>query len=79
MTPAELAASVWRVERSQLLGAAAKLLHDLDETEDCAQDALIQAIETWPRDGNPTNPAAWLMTTSTPPETLPRWATSCCA
>lgn len=64
MTPAELAAGVWRVERSQLLGAAAKLLHDLDEAEDCAQDALIQALETWPRDGTPTNPAAWLMTTT---------------
>lgn len=64
MTPAELAAGVWRVERSQLLGAAAKLLHDLDEAEDCAQDALILALETWPRDGTPTNPAAWLMTTT---------------
>ncbi len=64
MTPAELAASVWRVERSRLLGAAAKLLRDLDEAEDCAQDALVQALETWPRDGTPTNPAAWLMTTT---------------
>ncbi|MGE5452744.1 MAG: RNA polymerase sigma factor [Acidobacteriota bacterium] len=64
MTPAELAASVWRIERSQLLGAAAKLLHDLDEAEDCAQDALIQALETWPRDGVPLHPGAWLMTTT---------------
>jgi RNA polymerase sigma factor (sigma-70 family) len=64
MTPADLAASVWRVERSRLLGAAAKLLRDLDEAEDCAQDALVQALETWPRDGPPTNPAAWLMTTT---------------
>lgn len=38
---AELAAGVWRIERSRLVGAAAKLLHDLDEAEDCAQDALI--------------------------------------
>lgn len=64
MNSAELAASVWRVERSQLLGAAAKLLHDLDEAEDCAQDALVQALDTWPRDGIPSNPGAWLMTTT---------------
>jgi len=59
---ADTAASVWRLERSRLVGAAAKLLRDLDEAEDCAQDALIAAIETWPRDGQPANPAAWLMT-----------------
>lgn len=64
MTPAELAAGVWRIERSRLTGAASKLLRDLDEAEDCAQEALIQALETWPRDGSPTNPAAWLMTTT---------------
>jgi RNA polymerase sigma factor (sigma-70 family) len=52
---AELAAGVWRIERSRLLGARAKLLRDLDEAEDCAQDP-------WPRDGVPPNPAAWLMT-----------------
>jgi RNA polymerase sigma factor (sigma-70 family) len=59
---AELAAGVWRIERSRLVGAAAKLLRDLDEAEDCAQDALIAAMEAWPRDGQPVNPAAWLMT-----------------
>lgn len=64
MIDADLAASVWRTERSRLIGAAAKLLHDLDEAEDCAQDALIAALETWPRDGQPTNAAAWLMTTT---------------
>ena len=64
MNHADLAAGVWRIERSRLVGAAAKLLRDLDEAEDCAQDALIAALETWPRDGQPDNPAAWLMTTA---------------
>jgi RNA polymerase sigma factor (sigma-70 family) len=59
---ADIAAGVWRLERSRLVGAAAKLLHDLDEAEDCAQDALIAALDSWPRDGQPANPAAWLMT-----------------
>jgi RNA polymerase sigma factor (sigma-70 family) len=59
---ADLAAGVWRIERSRLVGAAAKLLRDLDEAEDCAQDALLAALGTWPRDGLPASPAAWLMT-----------------
>jgi RNA polymerase sigma factor (sigma-70 family) len=59
---ADLAAGVWRLERSRLVGAAAKLLRDLDDAEDCAQDALIAALDAWPRDGTPANPAAWLMT-----------------
>lgn len=64
MTPSALIASVWRLERSRLIGVAARLLHNLDEAEDCAHDALIQALETWPRDGTPGKPAAWLMTTT---------------
>lgn len=66
MSQAELAAGVWRIERSRLVGAAAKLLRDLDEAEDCAQDALVAALDTWPHSfpqgGQPDNPAAWLMT-----------------
>src|SRR5512145_1288920 len=58
----ELVAGVWRIERSRLVGAAAKLLRDLDEAEDCAQDALLAALDAWPRAGLPANPAAWLMT-----------------
>jgi RNA polymerase sigma-70 factor (ECF subfamily) len=30
--------------------------------EELVQDALVSALETWPRDGIPRNPAAWLMT-----------------
>jgi RNA polymerase sigma factor (sigma-70 family) len=32
--------------------------------EDLAQDALVAALEQWPRSGVPSNPAAWLMTTA---------------
>lgn len=64
MNHADIAAGVWRIERSRLVGAAAKMLRDLDEAEDCAQDALIAALEAWPRDGQPDNPAAWLMTST---------------
>lgn len=36
------------------------MVHDLSAAEDLAQDALVAALEQWPRDGIPTNPAAWL-------------------
>ncbi|KTT27555.1 RNA polymerase sigma factor [Pseudacidovorax intermedius] len=62
MSHADLAAATWRIERGRLVGAAARLLRDLDEAEDCAQDALLAALDAWPRDGAPHNPAAWLMT-----------------
>ena len=35
---------------------------DLDLAEDAYQDACLAALETWPRDGVPTNPGAWLTT-----------------
>ncbi len=37
------------------------MLGDIDAAEDLAQDALLAAVEQWPRDGVPPNPAAWLM------------------
>ena len=63
MNDADLAASVWRLERSQLDWRRRRLLHDLDEAEDCAQDALIAALETWPVMAS-QQCAAWLMTTT---------------
>ena len=37
---------------------------DWDLAEECAQDAFARALERWPRDGVPRNPAAWLTTTA---------------
>jgi RNA polymerase sigma factor (sigma-70 family) len=37
---------------------------DVGQAEDLAQDALVAALEQWPRDGVPNNPGAWLMTTA---------------
>jgi RNA polymerase sigma-70 factor, ECF subfamily len=37
---------------------------DWDLAEECAQDAVARALETWPRDGVPRNPGAWLTTTA---------------
>src|SRR5689334_6050243 len=38
------------------------MTRDVELAEDLAQDALVEALEQWPRTGVPTHPAAWLMT-----------------
>jgi RNA polymerase sigma-70 factor (ECF subfamily) len=42
----------------------ARALGDLDRAEEAVQDAYAIAIERWPRDGVPANPAAWIVTTA---------------
>ena len=37
-------------------------LGDFDLAEECVQDALVAALEHWPREGVPNNQGAWLMT-----------------
>lgn len=37
---------------------------DLASAEDALSDALVKALITWPRDGVPQNPEAWLLTTA---------------
>jgi RNA polymerase sigma factor (sigma-70 family) len=54
--------AVWRIERAKIVGGTARVVHDVGLAEDLAQEALIAALEHWPRDGVPDNPAAWLMT-----------------
>jgi RNA polymerase sigma factor (sigma-70 family) len=55
---------VWRDESARLVGALTRLTRDLSLAEDLAQDALVAALQQWPRDGVPDNPAAWLMQTA---------------
>ena len=61
---ADAISAVWRDESARLVGALTRLTRDLDLAEDLAQDALLAALEHWPNDGIPANPAAWLMTTA---------------
>src|ERR1017187_8642042 len=39
-------------------------LGDFELAEDVLQEAFVAALEHWPRDGIPANPAAWLLTTA---------------
>jgi predicted RNA polymerase sigma factor len=38
--------------------------HDVASAEDALSDALLSALTTWPRDGVPQKPEAWLLTTA---------------
>jgi RNA polymerase sigma factor (sigma-70 family) len=56
--------AVWRIESARLIAGLARLTGDLGRAEDLAQDALVAALERWPRSGIPDNPGAWLMATA---------------
>jgi RNA polymerase sigma factor (sigma-70 family) len=56
--------AVWRIESPRLIAGLTRITHDLGIAEELAQDALVAALEQWPRDGVPRNPGAWLMTTA---------------
>jgi RNA polymerase sigma factor (sigma-70 family) len=57
--------AVWRMESARIVGALARMLRDVGLAEELAQDAMLHALETWPRTfpdkGTPDNPGAWLM------------------
>jgi len=57
-------AAVWRIESARIVAAVARRVRDLGVAEELAQDALVAALEHWPKDGLPDKPAAWLMTTA---------------
>jgi RNA polymerase sigma factor (sigma-70 family) len=57
-------AAVFHEEAGRLTAALVKRLGDFDLAEECVQDALVAALEHWPRSGIPDNPGAWLMTTA---------------
>ena len=56
--------AVWRIESAKLIASLARMLRDVGLAEELAQDALVAALEHWPREGVPDNPGAWLMTTA---------------
>lgn len=52
--------AVWRIESARIIGALARMVRDVGVAEELAQDALVAALEHWPREGIPDNPGAWL-------------------
>jgi RNA polymerase sigma factor (sigma-70 family) len=54
----------YRQEATRIRAALAARTGDLGLAEDAVQDAFVEAIEHWPRDGVPANPGGWLATTA---------------
>lgn len=53
---------VFRAEYGRVLAILIGTLGDIDLAEDALQETLLTALERWPRDGVPANPAAWMVT-----------------
>jgi RNA polymerase sigma-70 factor, ECF subfamily len=56
--------AVWRIESAKVIAGLARMVGDIGQAEDLAQDALLIALEKWPVTGVPDNPGAWLMATA---------------
>jgi RNA polymerase sigma factor (sigma-70 family) len=54
---------VWRIESARIIAGLARIVRDVGIAEELAQDALVAALEQWPKSGIPDNPGAWLMAT----------------
>ncbi|MFZ2042777.1 MAG: sigma factor, partial [Trebonia sp.] len=54
----------YREEATRIRAALAARTGDVGLAEDAVQDAFVEAMEHWPRDGVPPNPGGWLATTA---------------
>ncbi len=52
----------FREERASVLATLIRHVGDFQLAEDAVQDAFAAAVATWPRDGVPSNPGAWITT-----------------
>ncbi|MEV7093980.1 DUF6596 domain-containing protein [Amycolatopsis sp. NPDC051045] len=50
-----------RDEGTRVLATLVRVTGSVDLAEDAVQDAVVRALETWPRDGVPGNPRGWLL------------------
>ncbi len=62
--PAAAAERAFRDERAVVLATLIGHVGDFQLAEDAVQDAFAAAVATWPRDGIPTHPRAWIMVTA---------------
>jgi RNA polymerase sigma-70 factor (ECF subfamily) len=53
----------FREAHGQAVATLTRLFGDLTLAEDAVQDAFVIAMDRWPRDGLPDNPAGWIVTT----------------
>jgi RNA polymerase sigma factor (sigma-70 family) len=53
--------TVFRIERARLIAGLVRMVRDVDQAEELAQDAAVTALSEWPKSGVPNNPGGWLM------------------
>ncbi|AMV36237.1 RNA polymerase sigma factor [Planctomyces sp. SH-PL62] len=53
--------AVWRIESAKVIAVLARRTRDVGLAEDLAHDALVAALEQWPKTGVPEKPGAWLL------------------
>src|SRR5437899_3334485 len=56
--------AAWRIEQPRLITSLSRMLRDVPLAEELTQDALVAALEDWPKSGVPERPGAWLMATA---------------
>jgi RNA polymerase sigma-70 factor (ECF subfamily) len=54
--------AVVRTQYGRLLAFLSSELRDVDDAEDALGEALVAALTSWPNDGVPSEPGAWLLT-----------------
>ncbi|MFJ6050783.1 RNA polymerase sigma factor [Streptomyces sp. NPDC092307] len=64
MSAAQAVEAVFRIESARIIASVARVVRDVGIAEEIAQDALVAALEQWPKAGVPDRPGAWLMTTA---------------
>ena len=55
-------AEVFREEAGRVTATLMRRFNDFDLAEECTQDALVAALESWLSDGVPASPGGWLVT-----------------
>ncbi|MFF4099640.1 RNA polymerase sigma factor [Streptomyces sp. NPDC001903] len=64
MSATQAVETVFRIESARIIAGVARIVRDVGIAEEIAQDALVAALEQWPREGVPDKPGAWLMATA---------------
>ncbi|MGW8779714.1 RNA polymerase sigma factor [Streptomyces sp. NPDC055796] len=64
MSATQAVETVFRIESARIIAGVARIVRDVGIAEEIAQDALVAALEQWPREGVPEKPGAWLMATA---------------
>src|SRR6476620_7204130 len=53
--------AIFRIEQAKLIAGLTRMVRDVGIAEELAQEALVAALEQWPKSGIPERPGAWLM------------------